>query len=230
MTQTSLSEPVRLGTAGSNARQFEEDQGARRNKVWRFVRRMALPAAILIAWEAVTAAGWVSSASLPSPTAVVIAWWDWIFGPRQRACLVFGHLGRLRPHERGTGCNRIRDRLGRWHFIGGAHRLVFRDGGLVRRSDQLSARRTDDRLGAVCSVPFRYPQISGDFPDRLRIVFSHRRERCSGGASDAAHPDSCGAHARNTSAKAAPARGAARCAPGDLHWPSSRTRLWHGCL
>jgi NitT/TauT family transport system permease protein len=43
---------------------------------------MALPAAILIAWQAVTAAGWVSSASLPSPTTVVTAWWEWIFGPR----------------------------------------------------------------------------------------------------------------------------------------------------
>jgi NitT/TauT family transport system permease protein len=92
MTQTSLSEPVRLGTAGSNARQFEEDRGAKRN-IWRFVRRIALPAAILIAWEAVTAAGWVSGASLPSPTAVVIAWWDWIFGPRHALAWYSGTWG-----------------------------------------------------------------------------------------------------------------------------------------
>ncbi len=41
------------------------------------------------------------------------------FRAASRTGLVFGHLGRLCPHERGTGCNRIRDRLSRWHFIGG---------------------------------------------------------------------------------------------------------------
>jgi len=83
MTQTSLSKPLRLVASGSNAKQPEANIEATQNKVWRLVRRMALPAAILIAWEAVTASGWVSSASLPSPIAVAIAWWDWIFGPRQ---------------------------------------------------------------------------------------------------------------------------------------------------
>jgi NitT/TauT family transport system permease protein len=46
------------------------------------VRRAALPLAILAAWEAVTAAGLVPSASLPSPGAVALGWWDWVFGPR----------------------------------------------------------------------------------------------------------------------------------------------------
>ncbi len=61
--------------------------------MWRLVRRMALPAAILIAWEAVTAGGWVASASLPSPTAVAVAWWDWIFGPRQALAWSSGTWG-----------------------------------------------------------------------------------------------------------------------------------------
>ena len=54
---------------------------------------MALPATILIAWEVVTAAQLVSSASLPSPIAVTIAWWDWIFGPRQALAWYSGTWG-----------------------------------------------------------------------------------------------------------------------------------------
>jgi NitT/TauT family transport system permease protein len=89
MTQSSLSQPVRL-VAGSNGKQFEEGP---RKRLWRLARRTALPAAILIAWEAVTAAGWVSSASLPSPVSVAIAWWDWIFGPRQTLAWYSGTWG-----------------------------------------------------------------------------------------------------------------------------------------
>jgi len=58
-------------------------EDARRVMIWRFVRRVALPVALLITWGLVTKAGWISSASLPSPTMVAAAWWDWIFGPRQ---------------------------------------------------------------------------------------------------------------------------------------------------
>jgi NitT/TauT family transport system permease protein len=93
MTQTSLSGPVRLAAAGSDAPQLEANADVTRNNVWRLVRRMALPVAILIAWEAVTAAGWVSSASLPSPTAVAVAWWDWIFGPRHALAWYSGTWG-----------------------------------------------------------------------------------------------------------------------------------------
>jgi NitT/TauT family transport system permease protein len=89
MTQSSLSQPVRF-VAGSNGKQFEEGP---RKRLWRLARRTALPAAILIAWEAVTAAGWVSSASLPSPVSVAIAWWDWIFGPRQTLAWYSGTWG-----------------------------------------------------------------------------------------------------------------------------------------
>jgi NitT/TauT family transport system permease protein len=93
MTQTSLSQPVRLAAAGSNAKQFAEDKEATRKKFRRLVRRTALPTAILIMWEAVTAAGWVPSASLPSPTTVAGAWWDWIFGPRQALAWYSGTWG-----------------------------------------------------------------------------------------------------------------------------------------
>jgi NitT/TauT family transport system permease protein len=83
MTQVSLLEPVRLAGAGSNKKQPEEEKEGTGSKFWRQVRRLALPAAILLTWQIVTSAGWVSNASLPSPKAVGIAWWDWIFGPRQ---------------------------------------------------------------------------------------------------------------------------------------------------
>jgi NitT/TauT family transport system permease protein len=47
------------------------------------LRRIALPAAILVIWQVMSSAGLVSAASLPSPYAVIIAWWHWIFGARQ---------------------------------------------------------------------------------------------------------------------------------------------------
>jgi NitT/TauT family transport system permease protein len=93
LTQISSSQPVRLVTTGSNANRFEATGEATRNKVWRFVRRTALPVTILIAWQVATAAGWVSSASLPSPVAVAGAWWDWIFGPRQALAWYSGTWG-----------------------------------------------------------------------------------------------------------------------------------------
>ena len=93
MTQTSLSEPGPLAAVASNAKEFTGAKEASPSRFWRFVRRMALPAAILIAWEAVTAAGWVSSASLPSPRTVAVAWWDWIFGPRQALAWYSGTWG-----------------------------------------------------------------------------------------------------------------------------------------
>jgi NitT/TauT family transport system permease protein len=83
MTQTSLSEPVLLAPAGPGAKRSAETKEAARDKVWRTVRRIVLPVAILLAWQVVTSSGWVSAASLPSPTAVAIGWWEWIFGPRQ---------------------------------------------------------------------------------------------------------------------------------------------------
>ena len=77
-----LSQPASTETVGSDA-EFEENKVGPRSRAWRLVRKLALPAAILLLWEGVTAAGWVSSVSLPSPIAVAEAWWVWIFGPRQ---------------------------------------------------------------------------------------------------------------------------------------------------
>jgi NitT/TauT family transport system permease protein len=82
MTQTSLSGPIRLAD-GEATDELGPSPAAARVKVWRFVRRIALPAAILIAWQISSSAGLVSNASLPSPIAVAVAWWDWIFSPRQ---------------------------------------------------------------------------------------------------------------------------------------------------
>ena len=93
MTPFSLSQPAGVVAAGSKTQQLEAGGDAPRKKVWRLVRRMALPVAILFAWETVTAAQWVSSASLPSPLAVAIAWWDWIFGPSQALAWYSGTWG-----------------------------------------------------------------------------------------------------------------------------------------
>ncbi|MFZ3353608.1 MAG: hypothetical protein WA268_22370, partial [Xanthobacteraceae bacterium] len=88
-----MSQPAGLVRAGPKAPQFDATADAARRKLWRLARRIALPAAILIAWEAVTAAQWVSSASLPSPLAVAAAWWEWIFGPRQALAWYSGTWG-----------------------------------------------------------------------------------------------------------------------------------------
>ena len=93
MHPASLSQPAGLVRAGPKAPQFDATADAARRKIWRLARRIALPAAILIAWEAVTAAQWVSSASLPSPLAVAAAWWEWIFGPRQALAWYSGTWG-----------------------------------------------------------------------------------------------------------------------------------------
>ncbi|MGE0037086.1 MAG: ABC transporter permease [Xanthobacteraceae bacterium] len=93
MAQTSLSEPVRLATSGANSKRLEPTAEAARSKAWRLARRMVLPVAILIVWGALTESGWVSSASLPSPLAVLDAWWEWIFGPRQALAWSSGTWG-----------------------------------------------------------------------------------------------------------------------------------------
>ncbi|MBI2361742.1 MAG: ABC transporter permease [Deltaproteobacteria bacterium] len=50
-------------------------------RVARLVRRLIVPGAVLAVWQVVVAAGWVPPASLPSPAAVVEAWWVWVAGP-----------------------------------------------------------------------------------------------------------------------------------------------------
>ena len=92
MNPVSLSQPAQVVVAAPKTRQPEATVAARK-KIWPLVRRMALPMAILIAWEVVTVAQWVASASLPSPLAVAAAWWDWIFGPRQALAWYSGTWG-----------------------------------------------------------------------------------------------------------------------------------------
>lgn len=90
MTQSSLSEPAPIAAAGPKMKRLDDGAPSRAG---RLARRVALPAAILIAWEFVTAAGLVSSASLPSPLTVATAWWEWIFGPRQALSWYSGTWG-----------------------------------------------------------------------------------------------------------------------------------------
>jgi NitT/TauT family transport system permease protein len=93
MTQSSLSEPVRLAPTGPTAKHFAEAEEAAGGKVWRALRRVVLPVAILVTWQIATSAGWVPPASLPSPAAVAVGWWEWIFGPRQALAWYSGTWG-----------------------------------------------------------------------------------------------------------------------------------------
>lgn len=47
----------------------------------RFVRKIALPILVVLIWQGISSLGLVASASLPSPAAVIAAWWTWVFGP-----------------------------------------------------------------------------------------------------------------------------------------------------
>jgi NitT/TauT family transport system permease protein len=93
MSQAPLSESARLAGSVSRAGRVEPKSQTAQNAVKRLAIRIALPAAILIAWQLTTTAGWVSSASLPSPVAVVVAWWEWAFGPRQPLAWYSGTWG-----------------------------------------------------------------------------------------------------------------------------------------
>ena len=42
------------------------------------LRSVAVPAALLLAWEAVSRLGWVTPLILPSPTAVAVRWWAYL--------------------------------------------------------------------------------------------------------------------------------------------------------
>src|SRR5579862_3363575 len=51
----------------------------------RLIRRMLVPLAIVIVWEAVIRSGIVQTPFLPSPSKVLISWYQWIFGTHQGA-------------------------------------------------------------------------------------------------------------------------------------------------
>lgn len=48
----------------------------------RVVRRAVVPVALLIGWQYASSVGFFDPSFVPSPTAVVDSWWQWIFGPR----------------------------------------------------------------------------------------------------------------------------------------------------
>jgi NitT/TauT family transport system permease protein len=73
---SSASADTRVG--GSPA---EIEQPTAPGRAARLGRRLVLPVAILVVWQGVVVSGRVPAASLPSPAAVVEAWWVWIFGP-----------------------------------------------------------------------------------------------------------------------------------------------------
>lgn len=41
-----------------------------------------VPVVLLVVWQTVVTTGLIATSSLPSPSAVVEAWWTWIFGPQ----------------------------------------------------------------------------------------------------------------------------------------------------
>ncbi len=73
--------PAGVALASAQARPAEAERPPAPGRGARLARRLALPLAILALWQGVAAAGWVPSASLPSPAAVGRGWWVWIFGP-----------------------------------------------------------------------------------------------------------------------------------------------------
>src|SRR5512136_989299 len=44
----------------------------------RLVRSLAVPVTLLLAWEGISRAGWVTPLILPSPTAVAVRWWAYL--------------------------------------------------------------------------------------------------------------------------------------------------------
>lgn len=59
----------------------------------RHLRRLVVPVGIIVVWQLVASAGWISAASLPSPAAVIEAWWTWIFGPKMHLAWYSGTWG-----------------------------------------------------------------------------------------------------------------------------------------
>jgi len=48
----------------------------------RMARRVLLPLLLLALWQYASTAGFFDPSFVPSPTAVLSSWWQWIFGPR----------------------------------------------------------------------------------------------------------------------------------------------------
>lgn len=66
-------------------------------------RSVAVPAALLLAWEAVSRAGWVTPLVLPAPSAVALRWWAYLrppepYDPAAGGLLAWAVSGEL-PHD-----------------------------------------------------------------------------------------------------------------------------------
>lgn len=72
---------VNIRPAHDNGPRAETQRQEAPRRLARLVRRIIVPVAVLIVWHGVVTAGWVPRSSLPSPAAVVEAWWTWIVGP-----------------------------------------------------------------------------------------------------------------------------------------------------
>ncbi len=74
-------------------------------------RSVAVPAALLLAWEAVSRLGWVTPLILPSPSAVALRWWAYLtpyqaYDPAAGGRLAWALSGEL-PHDAFTSLMRI---------------------------------------------------------------------------------------------------------------------------
>jgi NitT/TauT family transport system permease protein len=75
------------------------------------LRSVAVPGALLLAWEAVSRLGWVTPLILPSPTAVALRWWAYLtppeaFDPAAGSALSWALSGEL-PHDALASLGRI---------------------------------------------------------------------------------------------------------------------------
>ncbi len=80
-------------------------------RVASLARLVAVPAVILIAWEAVSLFGWVTPLILPSPSAVALRWWAYLtpttpFDPATGSWLAWAISGEL-PHDVVASLTRI---------------------------------------------------------------------------------------------------------------------------
>ncbi len=69
-------------TASRPARRITATRIPKRIGWERAARRAVLPVALLAFWQYASSAGLFDPSFVPSPMAVVSAWWQWIFGPR----------------------------------------------------------------------------------------------------------------------------------------------------
>jgi NitT/TauT family transport system permease protein len=80
-------------------------------RVRTIAKSLAVPLVLLLAWEGISLAGWVTPLILPSPTAVAVRWWIYLrpaepFDPAAGSWLAWAVSGEL-PHDAWTSLMRI---------------------------------------------------------------------------------------------------------------------------